>query len=134
MRRISHAAFDRIAAANQRHEAQFFQNLKQVLSPQQTQQPSQQPQQDFQADIDNLYQLVESYGESMTLTQAEVDELRSQIEFLESYVYDTVNQPRPGPEETATGLPPATQYGGDGADWWAEYLRQNPYPYPTQFV
>lgn len=123
--RISEAGFARIASANERHDAQFFQNLKERILPQ-------QPQQDFQADINNLYQLIESYGESMTLTQTEVQELKNQVDFIESYVYDTSGQ------QPATETDPAQ---ATGTEWYDEYMKQvstlpqgEQIPSPSQFL
>jgi len=139
--RISDSGFARIVQATNRHEGQWFQQLKDRLMPgQQPAQavppplPAQQgPEQDFQADISNLYQLIESYGESMTLTQTEVEELKSQVDFIESYVYDTANQPRPDTSQ------PASQ--NTDTAWYDEYLKQvsevtpgEPVPSPAQFL
>jgi hypothetical protein len=124
--RISEDGFARIAQANERHEGQFFQNLKERILP------AQQPQQDFQADISNLYQLIESYGESMTLTQGEVEELKNQVDFIESYVYDTSGQPV---------APEAAPAQPTGMEWYDEYLKQvsalpqgEQAPSPSQFL
>lgn len=104
-----------------RIDAEGFQRIAQAAAPAQPQVDLEQ----MRRDIETLHQWIDYFEEQFDGTQQEIEALRTQVEFLEEYVYSTTGQPAaeptPTPQETGylTGYNPTEM---------EEYLQSLPYP------
>lgn len=80
-------------------------------------------------DIETLHQWIDYFNETNTATQQEIEALRSQVEFLEEYVYSTTGQPETPSAPTPSGTGYATDYNPEE---YMSYLQTLPYP-PTLY-